>query len=108
MPPIQSRPVIYPNGYVWFVFVSALDIMLTWVILHLGGAERNGVADRIIWHFGLPGLVVYKFLLVIIVVSICEYVGRKNHETGRKLLSVGIMLTCMPVVLALALLAMHA
>jgi hypothetical protein len=107
---MQSRNpqhVVFPKGYVWFVFISAMDVMLTWVVLHLGGREVNALADRIIWRFGLPGLVVYKFALVILVVAICEVVGRRKHETARQLLSVGIMLTCMPVVLALALLALH-
>jgi len=107
MTPRPGREVIFPNGYVWFVFFSALDIMLTWVILHFGGGEANSLAARIIWHFGLPGLVIYKFALVTIVILICEVVGRKQRESARKLLSVGIMLTCMPVVLALALLLLH-
>lgn len=101
------RDVIFPNGYAWFVLISALDVMLTWVILHLGGREANALAARVILHFGLPGLVVYKFLLVIVVICICEFVGRRNAETARKLLSVGIMITCMPVVLALALMTLQ-
>src|SRR5262245_22314701 len=102
------REVLFPNGYVWFVLVSALDIMLTWVVLHLGGREANALAERVIFHFGLPGLVAYKFVLVIVVIAVCEIVGRRNREKARKLLSVGIMVTCMPVVLALALLKLHA
>ncbi|CAN5348753.1 hypothetical protein BH09PLA1_BH09PLA1_13930 [soil metagenome] len=103
----SRRHVIFPNGYAWFVLVSALDIMLTWVILHVGGYEANSLADAIIWRYGLPGLVIFKLVLVTIVVLICETVGRKKHEAARLLLSVGIMLTCMPVVLALVLLALH-
>jgi hypothetical protein len=104
---MNRQHVLFPDGYVWFVFFSALDIMLTWVVLHVGGREANVLADRIIWRFGLPGLVAYKFALVVVVILICETVGRRNRETARKLLSVGIMLTCMPVVLAMALLALH-
>ncbi|HWP39344.1 MAG TPA: DUF5658 family protein [Tepidisphaeraceae bacterium] len=103
----HPKQVLFPDGYVWFVFFSALDIMLTWVVLHAGGREANVLADRIIWRFGLPGLVAYKFALVVVVILICETVGRRKRETARKLLSVGIMLTCMPVVLAMALLALH-
>ena len=29
-----KRSVLYPNAYVWFVFLAALDIMLTYLILH--------------------------------------------------------------------------
>ena len=34
----------YQNGYALFVFVSCLDIILTWVILYRGGLEVNPVA----------------------------------------------------------------
>src|SRR5262249_30759008 len=34
-----NPPVRYPNEYVWLVFVSALDVMLTWVVLSTGGGE---------------------------------------------------------------------
>jgi hypothetical protein len=103
----QHRDVIFPNGYVWFVFVSALDIILTCVILHLGGREANSLAERVVFHFGLPGMAFYKMALVSLIICICEYIGRRDHETARKLISVGIMITCMPVVLALALIRIH-
>jgi Domain of unknown function (DUF5658) len=101
------RPVIFPNGYVWFVFVSALDIMLTWVVFHVGGYEANHLAAQIIYRFGLPGLVVYKFALVIVVILICETIGDRHKEAARKLLSVGIMFTCMPVILAVFLILLN-
>ena len=100
----ERRQVLFPNGYTWFVFLSSLDIILTWVVLHLGGREVNALADRIIWRWGLPGLVTYKFLLVTLVIVLCESVGRRNPESARKLLAVGIVVTCLPVALALLLL----
>jgi hypothetical protein len=103
----KRRPVLFPNGYVWFVFISTLDIMLTWVILHFGGREVNAVADHIIWQYGLPGLVAYKFALVVGVIAICEVVGRRRSGAARFLLGVGITVTCFPVLLALVLLLLH-
>lgn len=38
----------FQNEYVWFVFFSAMDVMLTWVILWRGGREVNPIADRVI------------------------------------------------------------
>jgi hypothetical protein len=99
--------VIFPNGYVWFVFISTLDLLLTWIVLYLGGREANTVANEILNRFGLPGLIVFKFALVVIVVMICEFVGRRREESARLLLSVGIMITCLPVVLAMILIAFH-
>ncbi len=34
--------------YIWLIFVSSLDIMLTWVILRNGGEEVNPVAELVI------------------------------------------------------------
>jgi len=101
----QGLPhVLYPNGYVWFVFVSALDIMLTWMVLHAGGFEANVLANNIIWRYGLPGLVTFKFALVIFVICLCEIVGRRKTHSGKVLLTGGIVITCMPVALAMILL----
>ena len=78
-------PVRYPNTYVWFVFVSAMDIMLTWAILVLGGAEVNPVARVVINAWGLPGATLFKFSLTIFVILTCEIVGRHRDRLGRRL-----------------------
>jgi hypothetical protein len=96
--------MLYENHYTWFVFVSALDIMLTWVILHAGGREANQLAASVLERFGLEGLVVFKFALVILVIAICEVVGRKNFATGRRLASWAVALTCVPLLVAVGLL----
>ena len=44
-PTVVKSPVLYENHYTWFVLVSALDIMLTWLVLHAGGREANAIAD---------------------------------------------------------------
>jgi hypothetical protein len=97
------REMLYPNEYVWLVFVSALDIMFTWVVLHHGGYEANALAARALENFGLPGLVLYKFAFVVLVIVICEVVGRRKVGTGRKLALVAIGITCVPVAIAVVL-----
>lgn len=97
-------PMLYENHYTWFVFVSALDVMLTWVILHAGGREANHLAAAVLERFGLEGLVVFKFALVILVIAICEIVGRRNLATGRRLAAWAVALTCIPLLVAVALL----
>ncbi|MBN1342975.1 MAG: hypothetical protein JXQ73_09870 [Phycisphaerae bacterium] len=91
----------YPNIYVWYVLLSALDIMLTALIMAAGGSEINSVADRIMGFWGLPGLTAFKFAVVILVVSICEIVGRKNDRTGRRLAEWAVAITAIPVVVSL-------
>ena len=41
-------PMRYPNSYVWLVFVSAMDIMLTWAIIERDGTELNPIAAYMI------------------------------------------------------------
>ena len=100
------RPVLYPNVYVWYVLLSSLDIMLTWTILHLDGVELNPLADWVIHHGGLPGMVTYKFVLVLLVVAICEVVGRLRDRIGRRLSEWAVAITAIPVGVAFGHLAL--
>ena len=91
----------YPNAYVWFVFLSALDILLSWLILSLNGVELNPLADAVVSHVGLPGMVGFKFGLVVLVVVMAEVIGRRRDRVGRKLAEWAVAITAIPVVLAL-------
>lgn len=111
--------MLYANHYIWYIFVSALDIFLTYLILHPifsspstamldappptepRGREVNFLANWIIQLAGVPGMVVYKFALVAIVITICEIIGRKRFLTGRRVVEWAIALSCVPVALAL-------
>ena len=106
-PSLRGRPLWYPNHYTWFVFISALDVMLTWVILYFGGWEANHVADFVIGRFGLPGLVTFKFGIVVFVIVLCEIVGRRRPRSGKRLAEWAIAITCIPVVIALYQLLLH-
>lgn len=102
--PAGDRSVLYPNHYVWFVFLSAMDAMVTWVVLYRGGREVNALADWVIRRYGLAGMVAYKFLLVVVVVAVCELTGRRKPATGRSLARLAVVVGCVPVALGLALL----
>ncbi len=97
--------VQYPNCYAWLVLFSALDVMLTWVVLNLGGAEANPLARAVIAWAGLMGMSVYKFLLVAVFVVLCDTVGRMQERTGLMLARVGVGIAVMPVGWTLGLLA---
>lgn len=97
------RPALFPNHYCWYILACALDLMLTATILiEFGGIEVNGVAHRIIESFGLGGLVAFKFATVLLVIAICEVIGRRQERAGRRLAEWAIALSAIPVVLALA------
>ena len=90
----------YPQLYVWFIFVSALDLMLTWVVLYFGGREVNLLADFILQRWALTGMVIYKFMLVVLVIFICEVVGYYRAKAGRNLARFAVAITLLPVIVA--------
>ncbi len=95
-------PMLHPRCYKWFVFISASDVVLTWFILLLGGTEVNVIADAVIANAGLQGILIYKFCLVVLVVMICEIVGRRRPGVGRNLARAAIAIAALPVVLSIA------
>ncbi len=94
----SRRPVLYPNLYAWYILASSLDIMLTYAIVwKFGGREVNAVAARLIERFEHWGLIGLKFATVVLVVAICELVGRRNPGLGRRLAIAAIGLSAFPV-----------
>jgi hypothetical protein len=100
----ERKPMLYQNRYVWFIFISSLDLMLTWVILYFGGREVNPLAQHILRHFGLYGMVAFKLSLVLLVILLCEGIGRRSPTAGQWLASASIMLASVPVLLSFFLL----
>ena len=52
---LPSKPrsyVLYPQAYIWFVFLSAMDVCMTVMVLHWGGSEVNVLADAVIQRWG--------------------------------------------------------
>lgn len=97
-----SRHVLYPDRYAWYVLASALDVMVTvTVLVHLGAREVNTFAQWSIERFGTWGLIGLKFLSVMLVVAICEYVGRRRPKMGRLLATAAIFASLMPVFAAM-------
>src|SRR3954463_15757968 len=93
-------PVLFPNAYLWLVLVSALDLMLTWVILHFGGREGNALAAAVIGRVGLIGLIAFKFAIVTLVLVLCEWAGRRKPKAGLRLAVISIAITCIPILLS--------
>jgi len=102
----SNKPMMFPNAYAWLLLFSAMDIMLTWVILSRpDGREVNPIADAIIANYGLTGAIVFKFALVLVFILVCEVVGRLRVSSGRILSRFGIAIAAFPVVWSLYLLA---
>jgi hypothetical protein len=92
------RPVLFPQAYSWFVALAAIDFLFTMVILQdPNGRELNVLADWVIQHSGVYGTAAYKFGLVLLVVLICEIVGRRRLRTGQVLARSAAIVTAFPV-----------
>lgn len=100
-----QQPALYPDHYAWYVLVSALDVMVTWVVLTLGGAEVNAVALAALRAGGVWGLLALKTASIVVVVLICEYVGRARPGTGLSVARLAVMVSSLPVVAGLLQLA---
>ncbi len=100
--PFLRRPALYPTLYILYVFVSALDILCTWRILRADGIEVNVLANWVIDQHDIRGLAVFKFLTVVVVILICEVIGRRRYETGAKLARWAVVLSAFPVVIGAA------
>lgn len=93
---------LYPNHYSWYVLAGTLDILVTYIIVtYLGGGEANEMARRILENHGWPGMVALKYGTVLVVLLVCEVVGRQNERTGRRLAMAAVVLSALPVGLGL-------
>jgi uncharacterized membrane protein len=99
-----SGGVQFPNLYTWFVFLSALDVMFTWIVLHFGGIEANQLANWFFRQWGLWGMIVLKFSVVVFVLILCEFMARRDRATARRIAIWGVVLNALPVITAIALL----
>lgn len=87
----------HQNAYAWFVFLSAMDLMLTWIILHSNGREVNPVADWVVTTLDLWGLVGFKFSLVVLVVVLCEMIGPHRPALAQFVAYFAVIITAVPV-----------
>ena len=78
----------------WFVLASALDVAMTFIVLHYSRSgfthgtivESNPVARWFINQWGFVGMAGFKLTLTLIVVVIAEFVGRQRPGVARGLL----------------------
>jgi len=106
LPRFLSLPEMrYQNRYVWLVFVSAMDVILTMLVLFVWkGSEVNPVAESIIYGRGIGWAIAFKFAMMLTVVLVCEVAGRISDMTGRKLATAAVVINALPVAYTLVLL----
>jgi len=109
--PLLWLPGRYTRFYEWYAILAFLDIVLTWSVLRLGGAEANWIAQAAVQAWGVWGLIWIKAITVVAVVMIAEYVGRRRPGLGWGLAALAVALNLLPVVIGgshLATLSSHA
>ena len=102
--PFLRRHALYPNQYLWFVFLSALDVLLTALALLNGAREANIVAAWMLRQYGVGGLILLKFTAVPIVIALCQIVGTHKPGTGQRLAEWVVALAAIPIVIGVVIL----
>lgn len=106
--PTQASQVLFPFYYLGLIFVSALDLIFTYTILMLGGYEVNPIANAVLQSPAqFNGLIIFKFIIVVAVIGICEFIGRYETHTARRLSTWAIAISAFPVAWSLLLLASY-
>lgn len=105
---LLDRHLRYPYTYLVLLVLSALDVIMTWIILSVGGREANPIAEAVIDRWGLNGMIVYKFVLIAVFILICEAVGSLRDSAGRSLSRISLAIAAVPVVWSLILLTRYA
>lgn len=108
-PGFYSTPAMrYPNLYTWMLLLSTMDVLLTFLVLHVwGGVEANPVAAGIIDKHGFHWAMTFKFAMTVLAILSCEWVGRKNDKAGRRLAIMCLIVVTIPVLHTFALLHTH-
>jgi Domain of unknown function (DUF5658) len=104
---VFRRPCQFLSIHAWFLALAALDVVLTTIILGLGGHEANGIARAVIATGGLSAMVLFKVACVVVALVLCEVVGHRKPRTGRGIALAAVGLNTTAVSLGIAYLAIY-
>lgn len=101
--------LLLPLHYLALIIVSSLDLIFTYTIIFLlDGIEINPIANAVLASpVGFNGLIIFKFVIVIAVIGICEFIARHTSSTARRLAGWAIAISAFPVVWSTLLLIEH-
>jgi hypothetical protein len=86
----------YPITYLVLIIVSLMDIGLTCVILTRGGQELNPIADKVIVCGGMIALPAFKFLMLLGLVYLCEFMAGRRPKAGRQITRFAALMWSLP------------
>uniref|UniRef100_A0A7C2K0M2 DUF5658 domain-containing protein n=1 Tax=Schlesneria paludicola TaxID=360056 RepID=A0A7C2K0M2_9PLAN len=103
-----KRGVPAEHEYTQFVLVSALDVFATYLLLQHGGfRESNPLAQFFLHHWGVRGMVYFKFGMVAFICTIAYVVGQHRPKTARRLLQFATLVVGAVVVYSVVLFIRH-
>jgi hypothetical protein len=106
-------PFHYESETLIFVLLSAVDLFVTYFLLHqnlqnLEFVEANPVARFFLYRWGLKGMVYFKFAMVAVVCVVTQIIARWRPRTARILLWFAIAVMFYVVVYSVRLYRAHA
>jgi len=109
----RRKTLQYESEISWFVLVSVLDIVLTFLILRYSAEGRtrssliegNPIARWILHQAGFAGMAIFKLAITAVVCVIAEFVGTQRPGLGAGLLRCGTLIVAAVVVYSVMLLS---
>lgn len=97
-----------------FVVSSAMDFLMTWLLLSYQGrpdhvlfVESNPIARYFLYSWGFDGLIGFKIATVAFVVAICQIIALQRRDVARRLLHFASLAAISVVVYSAILMARH-
>ena len=92
----------------WFLMVSALDVFMTYFLIRQPGfTEGNPIPAFFLNHWGIKGMVYFKFGMVAFVCVIAQIIARTRPAVGSRLLQFATVVVGGVVVYSLVLYLRH-
>lgn len=83
---LLKRNLPLAQEYLAFLLLNLFDLFLTgWIFKHQG-QEANGIAAWVLKWGHLQGFALYKFLMVVVVILICEAIGTYRPNIAKILI----------------------
>lgn len=114
-PPEKEQPSFFgghmplENETIWFILVSALDVFMTYVLIRQPHfREGNPVAAYFLNHWGVKGMVYYKFFMVAFITVITQIIARTRVDIAARILQFATLVVGGVIIYSLTLYLRHA
>ena len=87
-----------------YLLVSAFDVFMTYLLLRTDRAvEANPIARFFLNHWGIRGMIYFKFSLVAFVCVVTQIIANRKETTARRILYLAIAVVSVVVIYSLVL-----